>query len=75
MSPEAIPWLLCGAVCIGPALIGIGSYFLMIQITNRIPTREVTTFIDVDGRKHFHTEWTWLTREERKFRNKPEEKE
>lgn len=75
MSPETIPWLLCGAICILPLLIGIGSYFAMIQITSRFPLREVSTWTDKNKRKHTQTEWSWQTREDKKFRDKEDKEE
>jgi hypothetical protein len=75
MSPSSIPWLLCGAFCVVPLLIGTGSFFAFCQITNRIPSREVTIWVDEDEKKHVRTEWIWLTREEKKFRSQLEEKE
>jgi hypothetical protein len=75
MSPSAIPWILCGAFCLVPLLIGTGSFFAWCQLTDRIPSREVSIWVDDEGRKHTRTELVMLTREERKFRDKPEEQE
>lgn len=75
MSPETIPFLLCGVTCILPILIGTGSFFAWCQITNRFPAREISNWKDDEGRTHVETSWTWLTREEKKFRNQKEEEE
>ena len=75
MSPQTIPWIICGASCILPFLIGTGAFWGWCSILNRFPSREVITHTDEDGRKHITTHWIWLTREERKFRKQPEDKE
>jgi len=75
MNPEAIPWLLCGTFCILPLMIGTGSFFAWCLVLNRFPSREVSTFLDEEGKKHVHTEWTWLTRYENYLRSQSEEKE
>jgi hypothetical protein len=75
MTPQTIPWLLCGALCIMPLLIGTLAFFAWSQFTNRIPTRDVSEFTDEDGRKHVVTEWAMLTRQERKAAKEPEVKE
>ncbi|MBE3117659.1 MAG: hypothetical protein IMZ50_02745 [Candidatus Atribacteria bacterium] len=75
MSPETIPWLLCGAFCLVPLLIGTGAFVGWCQITNRVPSRDVSAWVDEDEKKHVRTEWTWLTREEKKFRGQKEEEE
>lgn len=75
MSPNTIPWLLCGASCLLPLLVGTGSFFAWCLFTNRIPSRDVSNWMDDEGRKHVRTEWVMLSREERKFRNQPEEEE
>lgn len=75
MSPQTIPWLLCGAFCIVPLLIGTGSFFAWCMITDRNPVREISNWIDEDGRKHTSTEWMMLTRDDKKSRNQKEEEE
>jgi hypothetical protein len=68
MSPETIPWILCGSVCLLPILIGSITFFLWVQLTNRIPTRDVSSWVDTENRRHLTTEWSMLTREEIKLR-------
>jgi hypothetical protein len=75
MSPETIPWLLCGSICILPALIGTGVYFAWVTFTNRLPSRDISNYVDADGRKHTVTDWSMITRQEKNFRTQPEEKE
>jgi hypothetical protein len=75
MSPTLIPWLLCGALCILPLMVGTGVFFAWCQFTNRIPSRDMAEYLDDDGHKHVRTEWVMLTRQERKFRLEPEEPE
>jgi hypothetical protein len=74
MSPETIPWILCGALCLVPVLIGSVTFFLWTQLTNRLPSRDVSVTVDADGRKHTITDWSMLAREEKKIRRE-EEKE
>jgi len=69
MSPEAIPWILCGSLCLLPALIGSGVFYSLSLFLNRYPTRDTTTYLDDDGRKHVVTEWAMLTREEKRLAN------
>jgi hypothetical protein len=75
MSPSTIPYLLCGGFCILPFLIGTGAFLGWCQLTNRIPSRDISTWIDEEGRKHVRTELITLTREERKIMRQPEEEE
>jgi len=75
MNPDAIPWLLCGGACFLPAMIGTGVFFAWTMFTNRNPSRDVSTWVDDEGRTHTVTDWIMLTRQERKFRSQPEEKE
>lgn len=75
MSPQAIPWLLCGALCLLPLCVGSGSFFILGVITNRHFTLERSVHMDEDGIKHIHTELTWLTREELKSRRRKVEEE
>ena len=75
MTPETIPWLLCGAVCLLPLLVGVTAFFALVTITNRNPSMDVSNWKDEEGRKHIHAELVMLTREEKKFRNQPEEDE
>jgi hypothetical protein len=46
-----------------------------MAIANKYPTLERTSYIDDTGRKRIHLELVWLTKEEKKFRSKPEDKE
>jgi hypothetical protein len=73
MSPQMIPWLLCGALCLLPLCVGSGSFWILSFITNRHFTLERSVHIDENKIKHSHFELTWLTREERKSRGKVEE--
>jgi hypothetical protein len=75
MTPETIPWILCGALCLLPVALGFGSYQFMCLVTNRHFAWEHSVHTDEDGIKHVHSELTWLTREERKSRGKQEEEE
>jgi len=75
MSPSAIPWLLCGALCLLPLVVGSGSFFLLSLITNRHFTLERSVSVDENDIKHVHTELTWLTREELKIHKHEEEEE
>jgi hypothetical protein len=75
MNPSAIPWLLCGVLCLLPICVGSGSYWLLCMITNRHFAWERSVHVDEDGIKHSHVELTWLTHEELKMRKQPEEKE
>jgi hypothetical protein len=75
MSPQAIPWLLCGALCLLPLVVGSGSFILLRFITNQHPTLERSSHVDEDGIKHTIIELTSLTREELKVHKHEEEKE
>ena len=74
MKPEYIPWLLCGVICILPLLAGIGGYYMMILLTGLSPIRDVTRYIK-DDRRGVITEWSVITKEEKKHRNRKEEEE
>jgi hypothetical protein len=75
MKPETIPWLLCGAVCILPFLIGLGAFYGMRLFTNRYPVREISRYNDSNGRQVVRTEWSMLAREDKHVHDQPEGKE
>ena len=65
MSPELIPWLLCGAFCVLPFLVGTGAYYGLRVFSNRSPVREITRY-EENGRSVVRTEWSMASREDKK---------
>jgi len=75
MSPQMIPLLLLCALCLLPICVGVGAFYLMSFFMNRLPTKDTHEFKDEAGRKHTVTDWSMLSRQERKFHKEPEVKE
>jgi len=64
MSPELIPWLLCGGFCVLPFLVGTGAYYGLRVFSNRSPVREITRY-EENGRSVVRTEWSMASREDK----------
>ena len=72
MSPEAIPFLLCGLFCVLPFLVGTGAYYAWRIFSSRNPVREITRY-EENGRSVIRTEWSMATREDKQVRAQVEE--
>ena len=72
MSPQMIPLLLCGALFLFPFCVGVGAYYLVSFFANRLPVKDTHEFKDKFGRKHTVTDWSMLSRQERKISKEPE---
>ena len=72
MSPELIPWLLCGAFCVLPFLVGTGAYYGLRVFSNRSPVREITRY-EENGRTVVRTEWSMASREDKNARAQVQE--
>lgn len=66
MSPQTIPWILCGALCLFPAFVASITYRALMVLSKRNPTIETTAHIDDLGRRHVLLELVMLSRAERK---------
>jgi hypothetical protein len=74
MSPETIPWIFCGSLCLLPISLVVVTWSLLGLIANRHYSLERYTHIDEAGIKHTSLELTRLTREEIKIRNQEDKK-
>lgn len=72
MNPNAVPWLLCGALCILPLGLGTAAWFAWQVITNRYPVRQVSRY-EEGGRTVVRTEWSLITREDKRALRKDDD--
>ena len=75
MSPQTIPWILCGGLCVLPVFLMIVTFQFLSLVTNRHFALERSVHVDKNQIKHVHMELTWLTREERKLHGRKEVEE
>lgn len=63
MTPDSIPFVICGIFCIGPILAGLIGFYVPRILAKRLPSLSTIRF-NKQGRKYTVTELSLLTKEE-----------
>ncbi len=74
MSPNDIPWLLCGMFCMVPLFVGLTGFFIPYLFAKRTPTLNAYKLMK-GSRKHFYFEYSLESKEDRKAAKRSEREE